>query len=91
MWLDRVLNLGPLALESDGLPTVLHGPTFLRSNTSELTKHLEVAKLKLKFQFGHCKGFVKHRRKTENNSKMKEKLLSQHFCPHWPLSSVIDM
>ena len=26
MWPDRVLILGPLALESDGLLTVLHGP-----------------------------------------------------------------
>ena len=26
MWLDRVSNSRPLALESDELPTVLHGP-----------------------------------------------------------------
>ena len=26
MWLDRVLNPGPLALESDALPTALRGP-----------------------------------------------------------------
>ena len=27
MWLDRVSNPGPLALESDALPTALCGPT----------------------------------------------------------------
>ena len=26
MWPDQVSNQGPLALESDELPTVLHGP-----------------------------------------------------------------
>ena len=29
MWLDRVSNPGPLALESDMLPTGLHGPVLL--------------------------------------------------------------
>ena len=29
MFPGRVSNLGPLALESDALPTVLHGPNFL--------------------------------------------------------------
>ena len=29
MWLDQVLNPGPLALESDALPTALCGPAVL--------------------------------------------------------------
>ena len=28
MWPDRVSNLGPLALESEALPTALCGPTM---------------------------------------------------------------
>ena len=28
MWLDRTSNPGPLALESDGLPTALHDPAL---------------------------------------------------------------
>ena len=30
MWPDRVLNTGPLALESDALPTALRGPASRR-------------------------------------------------------------
>ena len=29
MWLDRVSNPGPLAVESDALPTVLRGPACI--------------------------------------------------------------
>ena len=30
MWPGRISNPGPLAFESDALPTTLRGPTFFR-------------------------------------------------------------
>ena len=35
MWLDRVSNPGPLALESDVLPTALLGPAVNHVTTSD--------------------------------------------------------
>ena len=29
MWPDQILNLGPLTLESDALPTALHSPAVV--------------------------------------------------------------
>ena len=40
MWPDRVSNLGPLALESDALPTALHGPAKLLQRRHDHKKHL---------------------------------------------------
>ena len=35
MWLDRVSNLGPLAHESDTLPTALQGPADTINGNSQ--------------------------------------------------------
>ena len=40
MWPDRVSNMGPLALESDALPTALHGPAKLLQRRHDHKKHL---------------------------------------------------
>ena len=50
MWLDRVSNPGPLAHESDVLPTALSGPAIHLRNTS---KWNIVMKLYI-YQIGVC-------------------------------------
>ena len=42
MWPDRISNPGPLALESDALPTALRGPAILNYKT-ELNRMYKIA------------------------------------------------
>ena len=56
MWQDRVSNLGPLALESDALPTALRGPSDTDpqakfSILEEKTKVLFSRNLNVEFAF----------------------------------------
>ena len=38
MWLDRVLNPGPLTYKSGALPTALRGPALIGKSSSILTR-----------------------------------------------------
>lgn len=50
MWPDQILNKGPLALQSDALQTVLHGPApFMHNNVNQLYScTITVLKISLK-------------------------------------------
>ena len=41
MWPDQLSKLKPLALESDALPTALHGPVQLVLSRNDYEKHLK--------------------------------------------------
>ena len=45
MWPDRVSNRGPLALESDTLPTALYGPVVRDSLLFHILKMMEWSRL----------------------------------------------
>ena len=40
MWPDRASNLGPLAYESDALPTALRGPVILNCKKTKINHPL---------------------------------------------------